>query len=1149
MCDDTSRYITLYRNTGRGNSLMDFCEVEVYVCDAGTFGDDCSQFCHCRDGSYNYTTGNCTGGCMTNWTGTSCNTCDSSHYGELCSEDCSSRHCKGNSTCDNSGQCNNGCSAGWLGIFCNAKCPNDRYGQICNSTCNDRHCRENSGCNHVTGRCVGGCDRGYHSVDCTMSCQTTYGFNCNKSCDARHCLGRKDCDVFYGNCTGGCQAGWELPDCTTECQGGTFGSGCKAKCSERHCKGDSSSCDVKNGTCQHGCQPGWKSPSCNIPCDSDTYGADCTFQCTQRHCKESTSSCNHVTGSCEGPCQNGWLGIDCTGCDGKYGPNCSLTCVARHCKDNKAPCDHMTGSCKGECLPGWQSATCTDKCSSETYGNNCEMLCSNRQCRYMKSCHHETGQCEGDCASGWTGTTCSKVLVSAASTGKKSVGFPVIPVAGGIGAAVVVIVVIIIIIIVVFRRRKPKQKSSVENTASPENIGKPQEITRGAPDGSVYVNIGESAKPSTKKLVTKETDSIHLVPAINTGNIVSVVNAGYIESVINSADVNTGDVVSIESTGDVEPIIISADIAPVVDQREPEDQQANEDEEAVQDPNTYYNDVQPGPPPFKMPEEAFDVSELEGIIESIRRQPGGFEAEYLKLPSGFKHPYNDSQIPDNRCKNRFTGYYPYDNNRVKLYMLPNVPYSDYINASFVDAYKKLNYFIASQAPNSVTLPDFWRMIWEKDCGQIIMLTNLVEGGKHKCVPYWKDSGSMNVGYFDVVVTEITERADYTIRKINVTQKKSKNCKTFDHYHFTSWPDHGVPKVLDLLEFFWLTRETPPSHPGPVLVHCSAGIGRTGTYIALHILTDEMNKTGRMNILGMMTKIREQRKNMVQTMNQYECIFTSMLEVAKYGQTHMTTSKYAQEYAELKGSLNMGHKTLDELGQVIASTDTSNKGVSRKNRLWVDGNSDLFVVKAPSTLLSTGYLLVYTPQRTENLLWKLIMENDSLTVVTLGNKNDDAFIPRPGHSLTYGNVTVTSVNETDVSGEITLRMLNVEIKDSDEKKEIANFSVQSSSNPSNTSTVINCLTTLTEKLLDRQNNLQFHPITIVFDESDRKEGLSLCILNNIMSAVSLDKRVEIFNNVRRLQSVLPSVRLSVDDFKLFCDLPFTQLESTGVYANM
>ncbi|XP_041374102.1 multiple epidermal growth factor-like domains protein 10 [Gigantopelta aegis] len=214
-CDDPARYITLYRDTGRGNSFMDFCEVEVYVCDAGTFGDTCNIFCHCRDGPCNYVTGECTGGCKPNWTGQMCSVCDSSHYGELCSEDCYSRHCIGSSSCNITGRCDNGCTAGWLSVDCKTKCPQGRYGQGCRSICKDRHCHGNSDCVHVTGECVSGCDRGYRSLDCTILCQATYGFNCNMSCDARHCRGSNVCDVFYGNCAGGCQAGWELPDCTT----------------------------------------------------------------------------------------------------------------------------------------------------------------------------------------------------------------------------------------------------------------------------------------------------------------------------------------------------------------------------------------------------------------------------------------------------------------------------------------------------------------------------------------------------------------------------------------------------------------------------------------------------------------------------------------------------------------------------------------------------------------------------------------------------------------------------------------------------------------------------------------------------------------------------------------------------------------------
>ncbi|XP_041346934.1 multiple epidermal growth factor-like domains protein 11, partial [Gigantopelta aegis] len=173
ICNSTARYITLYRQQtdNDGKSTMDFCEVEVFICDPGTFGDNCSQFCHCEDGPCNYVTGQCTGGCKPNWVGEKCNGCDSSHYGELCSKQCSSRHCDkatGKSSCDINGTCDKGCDPGWKGTDCMEKCPNRQYGQDCGKSCADRKCLDSSvTCYHVTGECVDGCKRGYQSVDCT----------------------------------------------------------------------------------------------------------------------------------------------------------------------------------------------------------------------------------------------------------------------------------------------------------------------------------------------------------------------------------------------------------------------------------------------------------------------------------------------------------------------------------------------------------------------------------------------------------------------------------------------------------------------------------------------------------------------------------------------------------------------------------------------------------------------------------------------------------------------------------------------------------------------------------------------------------------------------------------------------------------------
>ncbi|XP_041346758.1 multiple epidermal growth factor-like domains protein 11 [Gigantopelta aegis] len=293
---------------------MDFCEVEVYVCDAGTFGDDCSQFCHCRDGPCNYTNGYCIGGCKPNWTGTNCNDCDSSHYGDLCSKQCSSRHCDettGVSSCDVRGSCDRGCDPGWKGTDCLEQCPDGQYGKACGKSCADRKCLDSSSsCDHVTGKCVSGCQRGYQYVDCTELCSVgTYGYNCSESCDDRHCSGNQNCDRYFGNCTRGCLSGWKLTDCTVGCTG-TYGPGCSSSCSARHCKADDAPCDHVTGSCDGPCDAGWQGDTCTDECDTGKYGDNCAMFCAIRNCVNK-DVCPRKDGKCVSGCISGFEGLDC----------------------------------------------------------------------------------------------------------------------------------------------------------------------------------------------------------------------------------------------------------------------------------------------------------------------------------------------------------------------------------------------------------------------------------------------------------------------------------------------------------------------------------------------------------------------------------------------------------------------------------------------------------------------------------------------------------------------------------------------------------------------------------------------------------------------------------------------------------------------
>ncbi|XP_046583642.1 multiple epidermal growth factor-like domains protein 10 [Haliotis rubra] len=228
-CNGEGRFFII-RNPGRAPSLDDslnICEVEIYVCSEGTFGPNCSEFCHCLNSTCDHVTGKCPGDCRPGWKGQNCSTRCSrgSSYGINCNKSCSNRNCiSESSSCDpRSGSCDSGCRAGWRESDCTQKCDSLHYGNNCSRKCGERHCALNtSSCDHVTGACdTGSCQAGWKGGTCTEECTNgTYGPNCLKKCDDRHCDGTSSCPRVDGGCTTGCDKRWARPDCSG-CKNGT----------------------------------------------------------------------------------------------------------------------------------------------------------------------------------------------------------------------------------------------------------------------------------------------------------------------------------------------------------------------------------------------------------------------------------------------------------------------------------------------------------------------------------------------------------------------------------------------------------------------------------------------------------------------------------------------------------------------------------------------------------------------------------------------------------------------------------------------------------------------------------------------------------------------------------------------------------------
>ncbi|XP_043372321.1 receptor-type tyrosine-protein phosphatase eta isoform X2 [Dermochelys coriacea] len=261
----------------------------------------------------------------------------------------------------------------------------------------------------------------------------------------------------------------------------------------------------------------------------------------------------------------------------------------------------------------------------------------------------------------------------------------------------------------------------------------------------------------------------------------------------------------------------------------------------------------------------------------------GFAEEYEELRSvGIHQPKFAAELTENRGKNRYNNVLPYDISRVKL-SIQTHPTDDYINANYMPGYNSKKEFIAAQGPLPNTVQDFWRMIWEKNIYAIVMLTKCVEQGRTKCEEYWPDKGS---NYYDnITVTLVSEYVlpEWTIRDFTVEDNDATESHTVRQFHFTSWPDHGVPETTDLLiNFRHLVQENMSHSPpdSPTLVHCSAGVGRTGTFIAIDRLIQQIEMENTSDVYGIVYDLRMHRPLMVQTEDQYVFLNQCVLDIIK-----------------------------------------------------------------------------------------------------------------------------------------------------------------------------------------------------------------------------------------------------------------------------